>query len=161
MTVAGVLPRTTLREPAEQLRILPPTALPGLPAAQSLPTEARIALGVLQERQVAWRGERQAFGEWRAARNRVGTLVLQFPALEDLRGGRSLSSRETRPLVILVNQSDWVNSGIFTLVREFGHVLLAHTWQREDQRRVQLLKALGSRYRVRTQVQPDREGTDA
>lgn len=114
-----------LQELVSEAKFLPATALPRVRAEHSAASAARAALGVSLERQIAWRNEHEAFREWRAALNRLGTLVLQFPlALDEVRGF-SLATLRGRPPVIVVNQSDWANSRVFTLLHELGHLVLA------------------------------------
>lgn len=115
-----------LQEIVANAKILPPTALPRVRPDQDAADAARTALGVSIERQLAWRSEQEAFREWRAALTRLGVLVFQFPLnVEELRG-LSLPAPAGRPPVILVNQSDWPNSRVFTLLHELGHLVLAH-----------------------------------
>jgi Zn-dependent peptidase ImmA (M78 family)/DNA-binding XRE family transcriptional regulator len=80
----------------------------------------RQRLGIDVGEQGRWRNEREALRRWRAALERLSLPVFQF-AMPDLRGF-SLADRE--PYVIVVNRSDAPHGRIFTLMHEYGHLLL-------------------------------------
>lgn len=115
-----------LQDLTAELGFLPRTAIPQVQGDVDAATVARKALGITIDRQVEWKTPLQAFRDWRRALNELGVLVLQLPLpLDELRG-LSLPAVDRLPPVILVNQSDWPNSRVFTLLHELGHFVLAH-----------------------------------
>ncbi|MDI6897076.1 XRE family transcriptional regulator [Methanocella conradii] len=84
--------------------------------------EERHKLGVSIEDQFKWKNPYEAFKAWRSAIEQKNILVFQFPMeLEELRGFTLL---ELSPYAIVVNSSDIVEARIFTLIHEYGHILL-------------------------------------
>lgn len=83
----------------------------------------RVALGISMEDQVSWQDERVAYKAWRAAVERVGTLVFQVGRVPvaEMRG---LSAFQEPLPVILINGGDSVRGRTFSLFHEFGHLLL-------------------------------------
>lgn len=79
-----------------------------------------LAIGVRE--QLKWRTERQAFDEWKKAVERCGVFVFQMSMpLEETRGF-SLPS-DTSPAIVL-NLHDAIKGRIFSLLHEYGHLLL-------------------------------------
>jgi Zn-dependent peptidase ImmA (M78 family) len=76
--------------------------------------------------QLVWKSAERAFGVWRAALGRLGILVLQYRLPDGELQGLSLPAANGGPPVIFVNQGDWINARIFTLLHELGHLVLAH-----------------------------------
>lgn len=109
-----------------QVPILPPSALPTIPPGQDPAALVREVLGVDIEQPIAWPNPNLAFREWRTAFNRLGVLVLQYALPYGELQGLSLPPAEGGPPVVLINQSDWINARIFTLLHELGHLVLAH-----------------------------------
>jgi Zn-dependent peptidase ImmA (M78 family)/transcriptional regulator with XRE-family HTH domain len=84
----------------------------------------RSALGVSLEAQLDWPNEWHAWAAWRAAVERLGVLVFQFPKvpLEEARGLSLLRS----PLpVAAVNSKETPEPRSFTLIHEVVHLMLA------------------------------------
>lgn len=88
-------------------------------------TRLRSALGVRDQEQCAWRNEWQAWRSWRAAVEKLGVLVFQFPqvGLQEVRG-------LTLPLfpgpVIGINSRELsAGARCFTLMHELVHLALA------------------------------------
>jgi len=106
--------------------VLPRQSFPSIPAGGDAAAIARRALGITVEHQLGWRDENEAFRSWRAALNRLGTLVLQYTLPVEELLGLSLTAMDGGPPVILVNQSDYPNSRNFTLLHELGHLMLEH-----------------------------------
>jgi Zn-dependent peptidase ImmA (M78 family) len=115
-----------LQELMAQVSALPPVALPAVRRAEDPAAVVRRALEVTVAQQVRWRDANEAFRGWRAALNRIGVLVLQYSLpIEELLG-LSLTAAGGGPPVIVVNQTDFPNSRVFTLLHELGHLLLEH-----------------------------------
>lgn len=108
-----------------EVKILPVLALPSIKQGQDAGPSLRHALGVSMAQQLSWTDANMAFREWRAALNGLGILVLQqkLPLGELL--GLSLPAANGGPPVVLINQGDWINARIFTLLHELGHLVLA------------------------------------
>jgi Zn-dependent peptidase ImmA (M78 family)/DNA-binding XRE family transcriptional regulator len=111
----------------------------------------REMLGVTWETQLAWNGPYAALNAWRAAVERQGVMVFQTGEVElnEMRG----TSIPHGPLpVILLNNADAPHGRIFTLLHEFGHILLAkggHQTSTMDGRRLpedQLLERVSNRF---------------
>lgn len=114
-----------LQDLVGELKVLPPVAIAQVHQGKDAAAITRMSLGVSVAQQVGWKNEHQAFREWRAALNVLGVLVMQAPLpLDELRG-LSLAQVDAAPPVILVNQSDWPNARVFTLLHELGHLVLA------------------------------------
>lgn len=109
-----------------EVGVLPPLALPRIGPNEDSALIARAALGVTIDEQVQWRDANAAFQAWRVALTRLGVLVLQFALADDELQGLSLAAANGGPPVVFVNQHDWINARIFTLLHEFGHLLLGH-----------------------------------
>ena len=85
--------------------------------------DARRRLGIGVELQSAWTSTNAALNAWRAALDRMGVLVFfRTLPLEELRGF-SLSGGAAPPVIVL-NSGDSEAGRIFTLVHEWGHVLM-------------------------------------
>lgn len=84
--------------------------------------EERHKLGVSIDDQFKWKDSYEAFKTWRSYIEQKNILVFQFPMeLEELRGFTLLDSP---PYAIVINSSDIVDARIFTLIHEYGHILL-------------------------------------
>lgn len=109
-----------------EVQVFPSPALPAIPPGQDAAETVREALGVTIAEQLAWKSHERAFGTWRAAIGRLGILVLQYRLPDGELQGLSLPATTGGPPVIFVNQGDWINARIFTLLHELGHLVLAH-----------------------------------
>jgi Zn-dependent peptidase ImmA (M78 family) len=89
--------------------------------AESFGTGQRALIGVSSLAQRKWRDERTALRAWRTAIERRGVFVLQLPLSKTEVKAFSLSQQ---PPFIVLNQSDFVRSRIFSLLHEYAHVLL-------------------------------------
>jgi Zn-dependent peptidase ImmA (M78 family) len=85
--------------------------------------EERERLGISFDEQRAWKNTNQALNRWRRALERRGVLVftLRMP-LKEVRGF-SISGPGGPPVIVL-NPADTEAGRIFTLIHEYGHVLL-------------------------------------
>jgi len=83
----------------------------------------RNALGVRTEMQNKWRGDNEAFREWRTLLERIGILTFQATDLEvEEARGFSIS---LKPLpAVVVNIKDAYRGRIFTLLHETTHIAL-------------------------------------
>lgn len=81
----------------------------------------RVMVGVSVQEQRRWRDERSALRAWRAAIERQGVFVVQLPMAKA--EVRAFSLSEQPPFIVL-NQSDFVRSRVFSLLHEYAHVLL-------------------------------------
>ncbi len=84
----------------------------------------RAALGISPDAQRAWANEWQAWAAWRAAVERLGVLVFQFPKVP-LGEARGLSLLRTPLPVAAVNPKEIPESRAFTLIHEVVHLMLA------------------------------------
>ncbi len=83
----------------------------------------RAALGVSVEMQGAWRGDNEAFKQWRLLLERAGILTLQATDIQ-LKEARGFSI-SLKPLpVVIVNIKDAPRGRIFTLLHEATHIML-------------------------------------
>lgn len=89
--------------------------------AESLADAQRGLIGVSVAEQRKWRDERAALRAWRMAIERRGVFVLQLPMSKTEVRAFSLSQP---PPIIVLNQSDFVRSRVFSLLHEYAHVLL-------------------------------------
>ncbi len=89
---------------------------------EKVASEERHKLGVSIDDQFKWKDSYEAFKIWRNFIEQKNILVFQFPMeLEELRGFTLLDSL---PYAIVINSSDIVDARIFTLIHEYGHILL-------------------------------------
>lgn len=88
---------------------------------EALAEAQRTQIGIALDEQRKWRDERTALRAWRQALESQGVFVLQLPLDRSEVRAFSLSQR---PPFIVLNQSDFVRSRIFSLFHEYGHVLL-------------------------------------
>ena len=88
-----------------------------------LARRARELLGVSLDEQRAWDGEYAALNGWKNAVEGLGALVFHFSDVEEAEA-RGFSISEPILPVIALNGGDTVNGRIFTLIHEFGHLLL-------------------------------------
>lgn len=88
-----------------------------------LANTVRNLLGITYKDQVGWHNDYEAFSHWRSAFERIGVLVCQATGIpvEEMRG---FSVSDTPLPMVVVNSKDAVRGRIFTLLHEFGHVLL-------------------------------------
>ncbi len=84
----------------------------------------RVALDVDVSVQTRWRDEWQAWREWRAAAEKLGIFVFQFPKVE-LSEARGLSLLRFPLPVVAINSKEWPDSRNYTLLHELIHVMLA------------------------------------
>ena len=84
----------------------------------------RAALAVSPDEQREWANEWQAWAAWRAAVERLGVLVFQFPKVP-LAEARGLSLLRTPLPVAAVNPKEIPESRAFTLIHEVVHLMLA------------------------------------
>ena len=84
----------------------------------------RAALAVGADEQLEWANEWQAWAAWRAAVERIGVLVFQFPKVP-LEEARGLSLLRTPLPVAAVNPKEIPESRAFTLIHEVVHLMLA------------------------------------
>jgi Zn-dependent peptidase ImmA (M78 family)/transcriptional regulator with XRE-family HTH domain len=84
----------------------------------------RSALAVSLETQFAWANEWQAWAAWRAAVERLGVLVFQFPKVP-LAEARGLSLLRSLLPVAAVNSKEMPEPRSFTLIHEVVHLMLA------------------------------------
>ena len=86
-------------------------------------SRGRSALGVTKETQFSWRRPDDAFSGWLLAVERLGVLVLRTSdvPISEMRGF-SLGSGPVP--VIVVNALDWPRGQLFTLLHEYGHLML-------------------------------------
>jgi Zn-dependent peptidase ImmA (M78 family) len=108
-----------------EVQVLPPQALPTFPPGRGAAETIRGALGITVAEQLAWKSPERAFGAWRTALGRLGILVLQYRLPHEELQGLSLPAVSGGPPVIFVNQGDWINARVFTLIHELGHLILA------------------------------------
>jgi len=109
-----------------EVHVFPSPALPAIPPGQDAAEAVRGALGVTIAEQLAWKSPERAFAAWRAALGRLGILVLQYRLPDSGLQGLSLPAINGGPPVVFVNQGDWINARMFTLLHELGHHVLAH-----------------------------------
>ena len=92
----------------------------------SLPEVVREVLGVSRTEQANWGQDDYApFRGWRTAVERLGVLVMQAGAVpvKEMRGFASIEPSEVP--AILVNNKDDPRARAFTVLHEFGHIVLA------------------------------------
>lgn len=90
----------------------------------SVAERLRTALAISPDEQRDWANERQAWAAWRAAVERIGVLVFQFPKVP-LAEARGLSLLRTPLPVAAVNPKEIPESRAFTLIHEVVHLMLA------------------------------------
>lgn len=82
----------------------------------------RDSFGFSIENQYDWKHSHEAFNNWRAAIEKRNIRVFQFPMeLDELRGFVLMDSE---PFTIVLNSSDSVEARSFTLLHEYGHILI-------------------------------------
>jgi Zn-dependent peptidase ImmA (M78 family) len=109
-----------------EVPVLPPPTLPSIRTGDDPAAVVRGVLGITMDEQFAWRSADVAFTAWRIALGRLGVLVLQHRLPDAELQGLSLPAANGGPPVVFVNQGDWINARIFTLLHELGHLVLAH-----------------------------------
>jgi Zn-dependent peptidase ImmA (M78 family) len=96
-----------------------PTAQPG--DAEEVAAGQRTTLGVSLDAQRKWGNPWTALRGWRNAIEQRGVFTLQLP----IAGGEVKAfSLSGEPPVIVLNQSDFVRSRVFSVMHEYAHVLL-------------------------------------
>lgn len=90
---------------------------------EALGGDAREMLGVSLELQRGWKDEYAALNGWKNAVEELGVLVFHFGDVEETEV-RGFSISEKVLPVIGLNGGDSVNGRIFTLIHEFGHLML-------------------------------------
>jgi Zn-dependent peptidase ImmA (M78 family) len=93
-------------------------------APAAVAARLRAALAVTLGEQLDWANEWQAWAAWRAAVERIGVLVFQFPKVP-LAEARGLSLLRTPLPVAAVNPKEIPESRAFTLIHEVVHLMLA------------------------------------
>ncbi|NLM28825.1 MAG: ImmA/IrrE family metallo-endopeptidase [Methanomicrobiales archaeon] len=84
--------------------------------------EERRRIGIAVHEQQSWKSAYEGFRAWRDAIEEKNIRVFQFPmTLEELRGCVLMDST---PYAILLNSSDIIQARMFTLLHEYGHILL-------------------------------------
>ena len=84
--------------------------------------EYRKVLGIELAEQAEWKSRHEAYRHWRESLEDCGALVFQFPfPVEEVRG---FSLFDPICPVIVVNESDDPLARVFTLIHEYGHLLL-------------------------------------
>jgi len=92
----------------------------------SLASRAREVLGPSRDEQRGWTQDKyEVLREWRAAVEALGILVMQDGPVpvDEMRGFASIEPRAVP--AILINNKDDPRARAFTLIHEFGHLLLA------------------------------------
>lgn len=90
---------------------------------EEVAAEERRRLGVGIEEQLSWGNSYLAFYSWRQAIERLNVLIFQLRMpLEEARGFSLLDGELP---AIVVNASDAIHARIFTLLHEYGHLLLS------------------------------------
>ena len=90
--------------------------------SERIARSVREDLGISVDAQTGWKTAYEAFAAWREAVNSKNIMVFQMSMpLEDARG---FSLTDDEPFVIIVNSSDTPEARIFTLLHEYGHILL-------------------------------------
>jgi Zn-dependent peptidase ImmA (M78 family) len=78
--------------------------------------------GISTEKQKAWKSFSEALNKWRQYVEERNINVFQFSMeLDELRG---LTLMDATPFAIVLNSSDLIQARIFTLLHEYGHILL-------------------------------------
>jgi Zn-dependent peptidase ImmA (M78 family)/DNA-binding XRE family transcriptional regulator len=89
---------------------------------EALAEKARRTLGVEMAQQCEWKDSHEAYRQWRQSLEEQGVLVFQFAfPVEEVRG---FSLFDRLCPVVVVNESDDPTARIFTLLHEYGHLLL-------------------------------------
>ncbi len=92
--------------------------------ANAVAERLRAALGITPDEQRQWANEWQAWAAWRAAVERIGVLVFQFPKVP-LSEARGLSLLRAPLPVASVNSKEGPESRAYTLIHEVVHLMLA------------------------------------
>jgi Zn-dependent peptidase ImmA (M78 family) len=78
--------------------------------------------GISPDEQKKWEKPSEALNHWREYIQQRNILVFQFSMnVEELRG---LALTDLKPFVIVVSSSDSIKARIFSLLHEYGHILL-------------------------------------
>lgn len=91
-------------------------------SAEDVAHGERSRLGITVEQQTRWRHNYEAFRAWRSALERLNVFIFRFPM--PVRQARGFSLTDADPPIIVVNSSDSITGGIFTLFHEYAHILL-------------------------------------
>ena len=82
----------------------------------------RVHLSITIGEQTVCKDKYRAFKMWRNSIDNEGILIFQLPMeLDELRGFTII---DTTPYTIVINSSDDIGARIFTLLHEYGHILL-------------------------------------
>jgi len=89
---------------------------------EEVAVEERTRLGIPVAEQRSWKDAYEGFRAWRDAIEERNIRVFQFPMeLEELRG---CALMDHTPNAIVLNSSDIIQARTFTLLHEYGHILL-------------------------------------
>ncbi len=90
--------------------------------ASKLADHAREVLGVAIQKQIEWHDEVVALNAWKQAIERHGILIIEvlFPLAE----GRAFCFADADSPLIALNSADALNGKIFSLMHEYGHLML-------------------------------------
>ena len=110
----------------EQLGAPPPVLSPLGSATddpETLATRMRDLLRIDDDVQTRWRNEREAFERWRGALGALGVLVFQSSRVPvtEMRG---FSIADFPLPVVVINGGDTLHGRIFTMLHEFGHLMI-------------------------------------
>ncbi|MEW5937361.1 MAG: XRE family transcriptional regulator [Candidatus Thermoplasmatota archaeon] len=90
-----------------------------------LAAKYRDRFGLTEERQRGYKNPYELFNDLRDVFEDMNILVFQFPMpVEDARG---FALTDKTPNVIVVNSKDGIEARLFSLMHEFGHILLGET----------------------------------
>ena len=88
-------------------------------------SEYRTLFNLSPEKQTKFKGPYEIFGYLRDVLEEVNILTFQFPMpIEDARG---FALADETPNVIVINSKDSIEARLFTMMHEFGHILLGET----------------------------------
>lgn len=108
-----------------QVRRLPTAQAADFPDPENLADRERKVFGISVERQVEWPGEYAALKAWRRAVEDRGVIVLQLGIPpEEVRG---FSIADPAAPTIALTAGDFPAARIFTLMHEFGHLLVGQS----------------------------------
>jgi len=82
----------------------------------------RERIGLSIEQQVSWKNAYEVFNTLRELVEQKNIRLFQFPMdVEELRG---FTLMDLKPYIIVINSSDKIEARIFTLLHEYGHIIL-------------------------------------
>jgi Zn-dependent peptidase ImmA (M78 family)/transcriptional regulator with XRE-family HTH domain len=94
--------------------------------ASDVAESIRKLLGITVAQQTGWRDEYDALNAWKKAIEKLGVLVFHFEGVP-LSAARGISEASYPFPIIGVNGKDTPQARIFTLLHEFGHLLLSES----------------------------------